>query len=72
MYYNIYHIFIYMKMSQGNTLYSYLKQTKYHIFYKNGQLEGRTDPVWGIGTSGRGEDMGRGLIWCKYCIHMEK
>jgi hypothetical protein len=36
-----------MEMSQWNTLYSYLKQTKMSYFYKNGEQEGKTDTVWG-------------------------
>jgi hypothetical protein len=40
---------IYMEMSQGNLLYSYLKQTKIPVvvFFKNGEQEGKTGPVWG-------------------------
>jgi hypothetical protein len=42
-------------MSQRNSLGSYLKQTKisYFFFYKIREQEGRTGPVWEVGTSGR-------------------
>jgi hypothetical protein len=29
--------------------------------------------VWGLGTSGKGEDVGKGyrrVMWCKYCVYM--
>jgi hypothetical protein len=36
-----------MEMLQGNSLYSYLKQTKCHFFfYKMGPQESRTGPAW--------------------------
>jgi hypothetical protein len=44
-------------------MYSYLKQTKmafFFSFYKSGEQEGRTGPLWGVGTSGRREDVGKG------------
>jgi hypothetical protein len=65
-----------MKMSQGNSLHSYVKQTKMHIFfYKNGVQEGKTGPVWGVGTRGRGEDIKNGeyggnIVYT--CVQMEK
>jgi hypothetical protein len=31
------------------------------FFYKVGEQEGRTDPVWRVGTSGRGEDVRKGF-----------
>jgi hypothetical protein len=34
-----------MEMSQGNSLRSYLKQTKMPLF-KNREQEGKTGPVW--------------------------
>jgi hypothetical protein len=41
-------------MTQLNTLYSYLKQTKMSFFKKkNGEQEGKTNHVWGVGASGR-------------------
>jgi hypothetical protein len=43
------------------------------LFYKIGEQKGRTGPVLGVGTSGSGEVVGKGVggwIWCKYCIHM--
>jgi hypothetical protein len=41
---------------------SYLKQRKMSFFLlnKNREQEGRTDPVLEVGTSGRGEDVGKG------------
>jgi hypothetical protein len=47
-----------MKMSQGNSLYSYLKQTIIYFFvcHKIGKQEGRTDAgpiILTIGTSGK-------------------
>jgi hypothetical protein len=30
------------------------------LFFKNEEQEGKTNPVWGIGTSGSGEDIGKG------------
>jgi hypothetical protein len=46
-----------MEMSHRNPLYSYLKQTKmsFFLFYKIREQEGRTGPVWGVGTSRRGQ-----------------
>jgi hypothetical protein len=29
-------------------------------FSRNREQEGKTDPVWGVGTSGRGKDIRRG------------
>jgi hypothetical protein len=46
-----------MEMSQGISLYNYLKQTKMSFFYKNGEKEVRIVPVWGVGTSVRGNDV---------------
>jgi hypothetical protein len=45
-------IHIYMKMSQGNSLYSYLKQKC--LFLKNGEHEGKIGPVWGLVLVGKG------------------
>jgi hypothetical protein len=48
-------------MSQGNSLYSYLKETKMSFFLtKNGGQKGRTVPAWRVGTSGKGEVVVRG------------
>jgi hypothetical protein len=47
-----------MEMSQGNSLYSYLKQKIHFVFYRNGEQEGRTGSAWGIGTCGRREKVG--------------
>jgi hypothetical protein len=47
-------------------------------FFKNGKHEGRTGPVWGVGTRGRGEDirkrMGAQIWWniMHSCMKMEK
>jgi hypothetical protein len=48
-------IHICMEMSQGNSLCSYLKQTKMSIFffYKIREQEGRTGPVWRLVPVGR-------------------
>jgi hypothetical protein len=35
-------IHIYMEMSQGNSLQSYVKQKKFHFFCKNREQEGKT------------------------------
>jgi hypothetical protein len=51
-----------MEMSQGNPLYSYLKQTKMPFFFfsKNREQKGKTGPVWELVPVGRGEDIGKG------------
>jgi hypothetical protein len=53
-----------MEMSQGNSLYSHLKQTKmsfyFLLFYKIVEQVGGTGPVWGVGISGRREDVEKG------------
>jgi hypothetical protein len=44
-----------MEISQWTSLYSYLKLTKTLFFFsKNGEQEGKTGPVWGVGTVGAG------------------
>jgi hypothetical protein len=44
-----------MEISQGNSLYSYLKQTKISFFFKNREQESKTGPVWGfVPVRGRG------------------
>jgi hypothetical protein len=45
-----------MKVSQGNSLCSYLKQAKmsFFSFQKIREQEGGSGPAFGIGTSGRG------------------
>jgi hypothetical protein len=45
-----------MEMSQRNSLCSYLKQTKLTFFKKQNQ---GTGPIWRIGTSRRGEGVGK-------------
>jgi hypothetical protein len=46
-------------MSQGNSLYSYLKQTKIPIFlllfFKNEEQEDKTDPFWRLVAMGGGK-----------------
>jgi hypothetical protein len=54
-----------MEMSQGNSLYSYLKQKKmsFFSFIKIREQESRTGPDWwgeGVGTSGRRREWGKG------------
>jgi hypothetical protein len=47
-----------MEMSQGNSLYSYLKQQKYH-FSKTEDRKVK-QVLSGVDTSGRGEDISKG------------
>jgi hypothetical protein len=49
-----------MEMSQRNSLCRYFKQ-KCHLFFshKIREEEDRTGPVWGVGTSGKGKDLGK-------------
>jgi hypothetical protein len=54
-----------MEMSQGNPLYSYLKQTKmsFSLLYKIRKQEGRTGPMgeWvSVGGGGCGEGVWEG------------
>jgi hypothetical protein len=37
-----------MEMLQGNSLYSYLKQTKFSFFFRNIEQEGKTGPQRGL------------------------
>jgi hypothetical protein len=57
-------IHLYMEMSKGNSLYSYLNKQKCHFFffYKIGGQEGRTGRG-GIGTSRREKMWGKGTGW---------
>jgi hypothetical protein len=58
-------------MPQGNSLCSYLKQTKF-FFYKIREQESGTGPVWGLLPVGVGRMCGKGVggrIWGKYCVH---
>jgi hypothetical protein len=54
-----------MKVPQGNSLCSYLKQPKMSFLlllvflYIIRKQEGTTDLAWGFGTHGRGEEMGK-------------
>jgi hypothetical protein len=63
-------VHIYMELSQGNSLgsYLYLKQAKMSFFffllYKIREQEDRTGPAWGLegsGTNGRGWWRGKGV-----------
>jgi hypothetical protein len=72
-------IHIYMEISQGNSLCSYLKQNKNVIFffYIIGEQEGGIGPVGGgIGTTGSGEDVGKGCRRVNMvqilCVHICK
>jgi hypothetical protein len=53
-------------LSQVDQCISILSKQKYHFLNTNREQEGRTGPVWGLGTTGSQEDMGRR---CKR-IHM--
>jgi hypothetical protein len=56
-------IHFYREMSQGNSLYNYLKQTKLSYYFAFTKVqEGRTGPACGGGvdTSGRREEVGNG------------
>jgi hypothetical protein len=48
-----------MEMSQWNSLYDYLIQTKMS-FFKNREQESKTGPVWGLVPVGGGEDIKKG------------
>jgi hypothetical protein len=65
--------------SQGNSLYSCLKQTKMSLFFllHNWRIGGQNRSClgWGVGTRGRNEEVGKGLggwIWCMLCTHVCK
>jgi hypothetical protein len=53
-------IHMYMEISQGNSLCSYLKQTKisFFFFYKIREQKGRMGSSWGL-VPVLGEDVGR-------------
>jgi hypothetical protein len=44
---------------QGNSLCSYLKQAIF-FFHRLREQEGGTVPAWGVGTSRREEEVGKG------------
>jgi hypothetical protein len=53
-----------MEMSQGKSLNNYLKQTKLSFFFSFTKLENRRVEKalsGGVGTSGRGENVGKGV-----------
>jgi hypothetical protein len=64
-----------MEVPQGNSLCSYLKQTKMSFFCSFTKLENRgaEQVLLGvIGTSGREEEVRKGIgvqIWFKYYVH---
>jgi hypothetical protein len=41
--------------------YEFKQKCYLNFFYKNGKQEGKTGPVWGVGTSGRGRIQGKGV-----------
>jgi hypothetical protein len=49
-----------METSQGNSLCSYLKQTKSFFFFKIGEQEGKTGPVCGVDTIGKRKGIRKG------------
>jgi hypothetical protein len=53
---------IYLEMLQGNSLSSYLKQTKmsFLFFYKIREQEGRTGPTLGCWYQWEGEEVKKG------------
>jgi hypothetical protein len=58
-------------------MFDYLKQTKMlNFFYKSGEQEVREGSVWGVGTNGSGEDVGRGCRRVNmvqiFCTHVCK
>jgi hypothetical protein len=52
-----------MEVAQGNSLCSYLKQTKNVIFFihKIREQEGGTGSAWKVGNSGGGMRWGKGM-----------
>jgi hypothetical protein len=50
---------IYMEMSQGNSLYSYVKQ-KCLFFFQKMEKRRANRSCLGVATSGRGEDIRKG------------
>jgi hypothetical protein len=51
-----------MEMSQGNPLYSYLKQTKMSVFFFFNKTKdrGQKRSCLGVDTDGKGEDIRKG------------
>jgi hypothetical protein len=58
-----------MTISQGNSLCSYLKHQKCHIFLSFTKQKGRTGPALGVGNREREEGVG-GRISCRYCVYI--
>jgi hypothetical protein len=50
-----------MEVSQGNSLYSYIKQAKMSFFNKLREQEGGTGPVLGLMSVGRGRKWRKGV-----------
>jgi hypothetical protein len=48
-----------MEMSQENSVYSYLKQIKMSFSSQSAEQEGKTGPVWRVGTSAGGKNVGK-------------
>jgi hypothetical protein len=50
-----------------------LNKQKCHAFYKNKKQKGRAGPALEIGTSGKGDNLGKGCrrvnMIKKYCVH---
>jgi hypothetical protein len=42
----------------------------FFFFYKTREQKGQIYSVWGVDTSGRGEDIRKGCIWGKYCVQV--
>jgi hypothetical protein len=63
-----------MEISQQNSLYSYLEQTKMSLFYKNKVQEGKTGPVWELVPVGGGRykegEYGGNIMYT--CVKMAK
>jgi hypothetical protein len=50
--------------SHNETLYTaILNKQKFIIFYRNREQEGKTGPVWGVGTTWEGEDIREGYTY---------
>jgi hypothetical protein len=70
---------LYMEMSQGNSQYSHLKQTKMSFFFSFTNSENRRAEqvlLGRVGTSGKGQKVGKGSgranIVQILCMHVSK